>query len=227
MWTLETFYHSQEWRKLVDVLRMERTTWDGIICEECGKPITRKFDCIAHHKIFLTEENVNNAEISLNPANIALLHAACHNHIHNKLGYIRKEIYLVYGPPLAGKSSYIAETAQEGDFIISLDNIWQSVTGRDRYTKPARLNSIVFGVRDFLMDCMMTRRGRWNNCYIVGGFPLISERERIIRDTGAREVFIDTPKEECFRRIETDEHIENKSEWRGYVEDWFAKYGRA
>lgn len=226
MWTLDTFYRSKEWQSFREVVIAERTAADGFIYdEETGKPIIRKYDIILHHKIFLTEENVNDRMISLNPDNIEIVSAATHNRIHNRLGYVRKEIYLVYGPPFAGKSTYIRDTAQPGDLIISMDSIWQSITGADRYTKPRALNSIAFGIRDFLLDSVRMRRGRWNNCYIAGGYALISERERLVRETGAREVFIDTDRTTCEQRMNETEGIDH-SEYAKYIADWFEKYGR-
>lgn len=228
MWTLADFYKSKDWQRLVSIIRMERTGPDGlIICEECGAPIVRKFDCIAHHcHTFLTEENVNDRMISLNPENIALVHARCHNRIHDKLGYIRKEIYLIYGPPLAGKRTYIRDVIQPGDLLVDMDAIWECITGGDRYTKPGKLNAVAFGVRDLLLDCIRTKRGRWNNAYICGGYPLISERERLIRETGAREIYIDTDKETCLNRAAEIEDQDARAAWREYIEDWWRKHDR-
>ena len=92
-----SFYRSNEWRKLLDNLKHERLDDDGqIICEHCGKPIVKAYDIIGHHIIELTEENVNDYDISLNPQNIKLVHHKCHNIIHNKLGYANREVFLVY-----------------------------------------------------------------------------------------------------------------------------------
>lgn len=224
MYTLDNFYHCKPWINLLKQLKIERLNDNGeIICEYCGKPIVKKFDIIGHHKEELTDENVNDFNISLNPENIALVHGRCHNYIHNKLGYKRRQIYLVYGPPLAGKSTYIKDTMDEGDLIIDLDNIWQAISGCDRYIKPGRLKAIVFKLRDDLLDAAKYKLGRWNNCYIIGGYPLISERERLCRELGAREIFIDTSKEECLARLEADA-LRNKEEWAKYIDDWFGKY---
>lgn len=224
MFKLDTFYRSREWRNLINVIKMERTNEDGlIICEHCGKPIVNKYDCIGHHTTFLTEDNVNDADISLNPNNIALVHHACHNKIHNKLGYKRREIYLVYGSPLSGKTSYVESVIEVGDLVIDIDNIWQCVSGCDRYIKPPRLNSVVFGVRDYLMDCVKVRRGKWQNCYIIGGYPLISERERLCKTLGAREIYIDSTKEECLERLKLSDN-RDYSKWSEYIEGWWKKY---
>lgn len=223
--TLSNFYKSKDWEKLMKVIRMERVNEDGeIICAHCHKAITKSYDCIGHHTIFLTEENVNRAEISLNPELIQLVHHKCHNKIHNKLGYKRPEIYLVYGSPLSGKSSWVEENMNEGDLLIDMDSMWQCVSGCDRYIKPPRLNSVVFGMRDYLMDCIKVHRGKWNNAYIIGGFPLISERERIIKQLGAREIYIESTKEECLTRLETCEDARDKTEWKKFIEEWWRRY---
>ena len=221
MFTLQNFYKSKEWQKLLEVIKMERLNEDGqLLCWHCGKPIINKYDCIGHHTIFLTEENVNDTEISLNPNLIQFVHHKCHNLIHNKLGYTKREIFLVYGSPLAGKSTYVSSVAEPGDFIVDLNNIWQCVSINGIHAN--KLKSVVFSVRDKLLEDVKYRLGRWDNCYIVGGYPLISERERICKDLGAREIFINTPKEECLRRLEESDL--DQEAYKKYIEDWWRKY---
>ena len=224
MYNLDTFYKSKAWEGLLKVIKNERVNEDGeLICWHCGKPITRAYDCIGHHTIFLTEENVNDLNISLNPSLIQLVHHRCHNKIHNKLGYKRKEIYLVYGSPLAGKSTYVNDVCEPGDLIMNMDSIWACVSGLDRFTKPPRLNAVAFAVRDKLMECVKYRVGKWNNAYIIGGYPLISERERLCKELGAREIFIDTDRDTCLARLK-DLELSNDSDMKKYIEDWFARY---
>lgn len=224
MYTLENFYQCKPWRKLLAQLKIDRLTPDGqIICEYCNNPIIKAYDIIGHHKIELTDDNVNDYTISLNPENIALVHARCHNYIHNKLGYSRRQIYLVYGSPMAGKSSFVKEVANVGDLIIDMDNLWQAVSGCDRYIKPNRLKAVVFKLRDTLLDAVRYRLGRWNNAYIIGGYPLLSERERLIKELGAREIFIDTSKEECLRRLEVDSS-KDKEAWTQYINEWWQRF---
>ena len=220
--TLDNFYKSREWEDFCKVITAERVDADGnIICAHCGKPIVKKYDIIRHHKIPLTEENVNDVTISLNPDNIDLVHHRCHNLIHEKFGYKRKEIYLVYGSPLSGKSTWVSDNMSQGDLIVDMDSIWQCISGCERYVKPGRLNAVAFATRDFLMEQVKIHNGKWNNAYIVGGFPLIAERERICRTLGAREIYIDTPKDECLRRLESAEDGRDKAEWTKHIEDWW------
>lgn len=223
MYTLDNFYRSKQWQKLLEVIKLDRTDEeDQIICWHCKKPIVNKYDCIGHHTIFLTEDNVNNAEISLNPKLIQLVHHKCHNLIHNKLGYTKREIFLVYGSPLSGKSTYVKTVAEPGDLIIDINNIWSCVSGIDNI-KPPKLNAVVFGIRDRLLEMVKYRVGKWDNCYIIGGYPLISERERLCKELGAREIFIDTPKEVCVQRLNESED-KNISDYLKFIDEWWRKY---
>lgn len=223
--SLYNFYRSKEWTSLLTILKSERVDEQGfIICAHCGKPIVRAYDCIGHHSIELTEENYTDANISLNPELIQLVHHKCHNIIHNKLYSGNRQVFIVYGSPLAGKSSYVAEAMSEGDLIIDIDSIWQCVSGCDRYTKPNRLKSVVFAVRDNLLESVKYRRGKWLNAYVIGGYPFKAERDRLIDTLGAREVFIDTDKEECVNRLIAANDGRDIEQWVKYIDDWWLQY---
>lgn len=226
-YTLDTFYRSREWVKLVALIRIQRINADGdIICDYCGEPIVRAYDCIGHHVAELTEQNVNDVMVSLNPDNIQLVHHRCHNRIHKKFyhGEDVRQVYLVYGSPLSGKSTWVHKVSEVGDLVVDMDSIWQCISGLERYEKPGVLNVCAFGVRDYLFECVKYRRGKWRNAYVIGGYPLISERERVCRELRAREIFIDVSKEECVQRLEKCQDNRNKEEWQSFIEDWFRKY---
>lgn len=224
MFTLDNFYRSKEWQRFRDVVIADRLTEDGYTIDEVtGKPIVNAYDIILHHTIFLTEDNVNDYNISLNPDLIQIVSHKTHNKIHNKLGYTKREIFLIYGSPLSGKSTYIQNIIEPGDLIVDIDRIWECISGLPNHTKPPKLNAVAFGLKNNLMDMVRYRTGRWDNCYIIGGFSLISERERLCKELGAREIFIDTPKEICLQRLEASED-RDKEAYRKYIEDWWRKY---
>lgn len=221
---LSNFYKSRDWVNLMQVIRLERVNSEGqLICEYCGKPIIAKYDCIGHHKIELTEANVDDANIALNPDNIMLVHHRCHNKIHNKLSY-SQHVYLVYGSPLSGKNTFVKDNMDVGDCIVDIDNIWQSISGCDRYIKPNRLRSCVFNIRNHMIDMVRMRQGKWLNAWIIGGYPLISERERLCKALGAREIFIDTPREKCIERLHANPEGRDILEWEKYIAEWWERY---
>lgn len=224
MYTLDNFYQSKEWIRFRDVIIADRVQSDGFIYDEItGKPILNRYDIILHHTVFLTDENVNDHSISLNPELIQIVSHKTHNYLHNKLGYNRQEVFLVYGSPLSGKSTYVSTVQEPGDLILDMDRIWECVSGLKTYTKPACLNSVAFGIRDYLMESVRIRRGKWQNAYIIGGYPLISERERLCRQLGAREVYIECTQAECLKRLENDPS-RDKKEWTEYIQTWWERF---
>lgn len=205
-------------------IRLERAHKDDglLYCAYCEKPIVKAYDCIGHHVIHLTEENVNDVEISLNPTNVVLVHHKCHNRIHGKLSYSRRSVYLVYGPPMSGKSTWVNDVRDKGDLVVDINAIWKCISGSDT-DKDGRLKPNVFGIRDKLIEDIKYRRGRWNNAYVIGGYPLISERERLCKELGAEEIFVECDRDECIARlIECNER--DTTEWTKYIDDWFCKY---
>lgn len=220
--SLYNFYRSSNWVSLRTNLIHERTT-DFLYCEHCHKPILKAYDCIAHHKIELTEQNYTDANISLNPENIMLVHHRCHNKIHNKLGYSGRQVFLVYGSPLSGKTSYVNSVLEQGDLVIDIDSIWQCVSGQPRYVKPNKLRSVVFSVRDNLLESVKYRRGKWSNCYVIGGYAYEAERNRLLDMLGAKPIHIDTSKQICLERLAQCED-RDISEWTKYINDWWLQY---
>ena len=224
MVTLDTFYQSKTWLKFRQVVIDSRIKPDGFVYDEVtGKPIVKPYDIILHHKVYLTEDNVNDASVALNPDNIQIVSHATHNLIHEKLGYHRQEVFLVYGSPLSGKTTYVNSVARSSDLILDVDKIWGAICIASFYTKPNCLASVALGIRDYILDCIKTRRGKWQNAYIIGGYPLVSERERLIKATGARAIYIESTKEECLERLEKDKQ-RDKAEWRKYIETWWERY---
>ena len=228
MFTLDNFYTSRTWAKFLEQLRQERTNENGeLLCERCGKPILRKYDCIGHHVKELTEDNVNDYEISLNPGNIKLIHLRCHNEEHQRFGGFHQEVYLVYGSPCSGKSSWVDKNAYGDDLILDVDRLWDAVCNDGRYnkvklksTRPTRLRPIVFGLRDCIIDQIRTRSGMWRNAFIIGGYPLRTDRDRLCNLLRAKPIYIESTLEECLKRAET----ERPEEWKQYIRDWFENY---
>lgn len=216
------FYRSDEWARFRQMIIAERTRDDGFIYDEVtGKPILKAYDLIIHHTpIELTDENVRDFNISLNPANVQVVSFKTHNILHNRLGINKHGVYLVYGSPLSGKTTWVRENMIEGDLIIDLDNIWEAISGQPRYIKPKRLNAVAFKVRDTLIEAVRYRQGKWQSAFLIGGYALSSERSRLCNELSATEIFIDTPKEECLRRLQEDDQRDTEA-WTRYIEDWF------
>lgn len=223
--TLSEFYTSKEWLDFRAVLIEQRKHADGFVYDEItGKRIVKAYDIILHHKIELTLENVNDANITLNPENIQIVSFKTHNAIHNRFGRWTRHIYLVYGCPLAGKKTYVQERAGIHDLIIDIDKIYSCISNNPPYIKSGRLYDNMRTVYDALLGDVKRKNGKWINAFIIGGFPFKGERERIATEYGAELVYIDCDEEEAQARLQAAQDGRDKVEYSKHISTWFTRY---
>ena len=211
------FYNSDEFISLKEYLSVERKNPDDglVYCEHCGRPIIKKYDMIAHHKKELTEQNINDYMISLNPDLIMLVHFKCHNEIHRRFGKEGyRNVYIVYGPPCSGKTTFVQNNAGPNDLIVDMDSIYQMIT-------TDRLKMNAFAVRDCLYEQIKYRTGKWENAYVIAGLPMAMERQRLEIRLNASSVFIDVDADTCKARAQ---ERSNAEETIKYIEEWFSMY---
>lgn len=224
---LKSFYASGKWITFRQCTIAYRTNTKGeVICEHCHQPITNLKEVIVHHEKELTPENVGDANISLNPVLVKVVHSKCHNEIHHRFGNKpTHNVYIVFGAPMSGKSTYVNQIISRGDIVVDMNRLYSAVTMLPEYDKPNSLFSNVMGIHNALIDNIKTRYGKWNDCYIVGGYADKYKRERLANDLGAYLIYCDVSKEECLLRLEVDKDRQfRKVEWKKFIEDWFEKF---
>lgn len=235
MYTRQQFYKSKQWEDFRKVIIEQRTDQDGFVhCAYCGKPILKKYDLIIHHKKELTEANVNDAMVALNPDNVECICFKCHNKEHERFGFqtsspahIKKNVYIIYGAPCAGKTTFVHDNATADDLIVDLDAIYQMISINDKYVKPDSLRSVVFDMRDKLYDIIKYRSGKWHNAFIITSGTLKGDRDRLAKRVSADElIFIDISKEECIRRLLLRQNTNDVllDQWIQYINEWFDQF---
>lgn len=224
---LQNFYASKEWITFRIGLIVERSV-DGVCrCEKCGKDMPKSIEIHAHHDpIELTPENVKDKNISLNPDNVKLICRDCHDKEHYRFGYKpKKKVYIVYGPPLAGKKTLVRDQAKRGDIVIDIDRLYEAVSYLPSYDKPDNLLSNVMQIHNTLIDNIKTRYGKWNNAWIIGGYEDKYKRDRLAEELGAELIYCEATKEECIDRLNIDvDRQYRKDEWIKYINKWFERY---
>ena len=240
---LPQFYGSKEWGACKEQVLLSRIKKDGsVVCEHCGQPIIKGFNpqannnkgaIVFHHKIYLTQLNVNDASISINPANIQILHWHCHNEIHQRFGFgggnnkPEKKVYIITGASCSGKTSFVKERAEQGDLILDIDDIWQTISGQARYIKPNSLKPIVFAIRDEIKDQVSKGAGTWRNAYIIESLPNERDREREAskyRAFNVEVITLDTSEEECLERLRLNPQGRDIKAYEGYIREYFSRY---
>jgi len=213
---LHQFYCSKPWRDLSYSLKIKANGK----CNRCGETLLDFSKLIGHHKKELTEDNVDNPEIALNPELIEIICHLCHNKEHRRFGN-KQNVYIVYGSPLSGKNTLVRELMQYGDIVLDMDALWQALTLQEAYIKPKNVRFNVFAVRDNILDQIKTRYGQWYDAYIIQSLPEKYERERLSKELGAELIYCEATREECLKR-----RIESKRPevWDKYINEWFEKY---
>ena len=227
--SLSEFYNSDIWRKFrAGLIEERRNINDGILyCEYSGVPLLNSFEIVAHHKTPLTMQNVNDFSVSLNPSNIMLVSHKAHNEIHKRFGYCtERKVYYVYGAPCSGKTTFVNSIKGNSDIVCDVDNIWQCITGGERYEKPNALKTNMFEVRRCIISMIKSRFGKWERAFVIDGGAAKTPRNNLISDLGAEPIFINTDKETCLQRLATDPQrtAAQKVEWRNYIDKWFNEY---
>lgn len=215
----EQFYNSTKWKKLLNVLKHERTKSDGLLyCEHCGEPMIKERDIIGHHIIELNENNINDCNITLNSDNIALIHHRCHNDIHNRFGQKKplNRVFCVYGACCSGKTFYVQQTATHNDLIVDKSLIIKAINPLNSVQSKTFKDNVNL-IYQTMLEMVKMRVGNWSNAYIVGDFPTIGERERLKQKYNCEFIFIDTSEKECLKRAKTKYQKQKVKEWFLYA----------
>lgn len=217
---IHAFYCRKDYLDLAQACKIK----SGGVCAKCGGVFDIS-ELRPHHKVELTLDNIDDVNVTLNPDNIEVLCHDCHNAAHKRFGYAvgAKHVYLVYGSPCAGKTTYVNSVATRNDLIVDLDKIHRAICICGLYDKPDATKRVAFNVRDYLLDEVRTAtpRRKWQDAYIIGTYPDRIDRDMFVQDCGAELVHIDTSKEECIKRAYQD--IE-RSSIRDAVIGWINAY---
>lgn len=235
--TLASFYASDDWANCKAQVINERLKDGALYCEHCGQVIEKSFNpkkrnnagaAVFHHKIYLTVANVNNADISINPRNIAVVHWQCHNVIHSRFTgqntQPEQKVYLITGAPCSGKTTFARERMEAGDVLVDIDDIWQQISGQARYVKPNAIKPIVFATRDAQEEAVRMRSGTWRNAFIIRSLPLAMDRKRMAERLGAEVITIETSKEDCLERLRRNPQGRNVAEYEGFINNYFSMF---
>lgn len=216
---LDDFYRTEEWYRVAEQIKLE----SGGKCAKCGVIVPDWRRLIVHHyKIHLTQENMKDASISLNRNNLQAVCFDCHNKEHNRFGHSNQKVYIVYGSPCAGKSTWVKDHMKRGDLVFDIDRIWHALSGQEMFDKPSTLNKVVFNARDKIIDDIYRRHGQWSNAFIIGGYPDKQRRDELAHKLKAELVYIKATKEECLDRLYKDQdRVKYHDKWEQYINEWF------
>ena len=221
--SLSQFYTSAPWRSLRKTLIAERTAADGLVYDEFnGKIILNENEIIIHHKVPLTLNNVNDASISLNPDNLMIVSYKSHNEVHKRFGNALREVVVVFGSPLSGKTTFVKNNKSVGDLVLDLDEIWKAVTYEEKHIYRGEVKPVVMALRQCLLEQIKMRSGKWNTAWIISTEALPMQQERLLEQVNGKPIYIETSKEECLARLYNNQDRDIKL-FEKLINDYFEK----
>lgn len=110
-------------------------------------------------------------------------------------------IFIVAGPPGAGKTTYALQNMQPGDILIDLDHIAAALMGSDHVTgdNDNILSSATY-VRECLINAIESNQLTFSRAFIT----TVAWPSKIQKRTGGKIIKLDPGYKETMRRIESD-----------------------
>lgn len=213
------------------------------ICELCGKPGKE-----VHHKKHITPSNISDPDITLNWDNLQLLCSSCHCAIHEKSyemyrartrmdkGIVNglcfddegnviknKNVFIVWGAPASGKTSYVEKNKGKYDLIVDLDLIIAALSMTNGKKVTEDYLPFALDVRELLYNLIAERKYYFEKAWIIATLPKKEERTALQKRLDAELIYIDTSKEECLRHACNDDERKNKELQYKIINKYFDK----
>ncbi len=126
-------------------------------------------------------------------------------------------VYLVYGSPCSGKTTYIREHLKSGDIVCDVDHLYSAVSFNEEHQTELYAQEVASMLYSDLLGIIRDRKGNWKNAYVVS---LANTDERLkaeMKHINADEaIFIDTPYEVCIERAK-----ERPFYFQFLIQEWF------
>ena len=131
------------------------------------------------------------------------------------------KITIVCGPPASGKTTYVKNNMQLGDFVVDLDAIRCAVAYAEKDQQTENLMPTVLSLRDYIYNMIEFRKIETEHCWIIACLPKNEDRENLRRRFGASLICLEVSKTDCIHRAMNDPERTNKERQIEIIEKYF------
>lgn len=132
------------------------------------------------------------------------------------------KVYVVYGAPLSGKTTWVKNNIGYNDIVYDFDAIMGTLTHLPYQAKNSNIIGYVLDIRDSIIR-RLHRDNRLDNAYLISVF-IGKMFEESLKGLDVEFIKMEATKQECMSRLATSNR-ENQDELAGVIQDWFEKYG--
>lgn len=133
-------------------------------------------------------------------------------------------IYVVCGPPGAGKTTYALKHMSPGDVIIDWDFLFTAISGQPAHHNEASLNELVADLRDHLIEMIGYGYPGVRNFWVTLCAPRQETRDYWRNNYGAKVIVLKERISTCLARLAKDPTRHDWQKWRPHVERWWKEF---
>jgi len=135
------------------------------------------------------------------------------------------DVFIVWGSPASGKTTYVKNHMENGDMVIDLDLIKQSISMREKTGADDNLLSVALSIREHIYDLISKRDVNCNNVWVVSGLPRKEERDKLeYRLKATKLIPIQATQQQCNDRALGDNERKDKAVQLELIDKWFKLY---
>lgn len=140
---------------------------------------------------------------------------------------VTRNVYIVYGPPASGKSTYVREHKKKGDLVVDFDLIKQAISMNGKTEDICGLYNVAEGIREYLLTLIESRKINCANAWVIGSLADAAERIALKCRLKGELIYMNTTKEQCVARAIKDEERLDKELQLKIIDKWFENYTTA
>lgn len=137
---------------------------------------------------------------------------------------VTSNVYIVWGCPASGKTTYVKEHMVDGDMVVDLDNIKQSISMASKTEASDELLDTALSIREYLYKLIEDRDFKCNDVWVVAGLPTKDERIQLQERLDADLIQIRATYEECIQRAMKDVDRVDKKVQEMVIDRWHRLY---
>lgn len=136
------------------------------------------------------------------------------------------KVSIVWGAPASGKTTYVRNHMQDGDLVVDLDLIKQSLSMQGKTETGDNFLNIALSIREHIYELIEYREViNTNHVWVIAGLPKRDDREYLFNRLQADEIIqIKATKKECIVHADSDDERKDKRIQHKIIHKWFAQY---
>jgi len=139
---------------------------------------------------------------------------------------IKPKVFVVHGAPASGKTSYVMQNKGDNDVVFDFNKVMSALSGLPPHQKNKNLITYCTDIRSLIIEKAL-RQPSVDKTWIITT-QVGDDMKGQLSDIPVEYIHIDTPKEECLKRIEEDpERQPVADELREVVERYFSPEQRS